>query len=143
MVIVGDLPPRLADRIVVSWFGCWIWTGGKSDQGYGRVNHDGRQSFVHRVVRELLIGPIPKGHVLDHLEDVCRSRACCNPEHNEPVTNGVNVLRGDGPTARRARQTQCVHGHAFDEANTWRDKRGFRICRECHRLHAAAARRVR
>lgn len=53
-------------------------------------------------------------------------------EHLEPVTRGENVLRGVGPAAMHARQTQCVNGHAFTEDNIY-PWRGARYCRECRR----------
>jgi hypothetical protein len=37
--------------------------------------------------------------------------------------------------ARRLR-THCRHGHAYDEANTYRDRRGIRYCRTCSRIRA-------
>jgi hypothetical protein len=63
--------------------------------------------------------------------DDCPHRACCNPAHLDPCTRGENVLRGKGTTAQRARQTECIHGHPFDEANTYRAKSGRRNCRTC------------
>lgn len=46
---------------------------------------------AHRFAYELLVGPVPDGLQLDHL---CRNRACCNPEHLEPVEGVENRLRG-------------------------------------------------
>ena len=80
--------------------GCWRWLGARTWDGYGRVWHDRRSARAHRVTYALLVGPVPAGHVLDHL---CRVRDCVNPTHLEPVTVRVNTLRGDGPTARRHR----------------------------------------
>jgi hypothetical protein len=108
---------------------CWLWTRAKARNGYGVINL-GRQSgtrVVHRVVWELLVGPIPDGTELDH---VCRVRACCNPDHLEPVTRAVNVARG----SRRAgaqRQTQCRNGHRFTPENTLPNGLRGRACREC------------
>jgi hypothetical protein len=52
----------------------------------------------------------------------------------EAVAFGVNVLRGDGPSARAARQTHCINGHEFDEKNTLIAKNGARRCRACDRF---------
>ena len=55
-----------------------------------------RSTGLHRVVYEHRVGPIPKGLDLDHVKARgCRSRACVNPAHLEPVTTRVNVLRGE------------------------------------------------
>jgi hypothetical protein len=38
----------------------------------------------------LFRGDVPEEMVLDHL---CRQRACVNPDHLDPVTQGENVFR--------------------------------------------------
>ena len=72
---------------------CWPWLGAKNPKGYGRIKADGgrRTLQAHRVAYELLVGPIPDGHHLDHL---CRNRGCVNPSHAEPVTPKENIGRG-------------------------------------------------
>lgn len=113
---------------------CWLWTGAhRSDLGYGHMNWRGGHRAAHRIAYELMVGEIPEGLVLDHL---CRTPACVNPKHLEPVTQRVNVIvRGQGPFARRAAQTHCLRGHEFTPENTYIHKsRGVRICRECHRV---------
>jgi sugar lactone lactonase YvrE len=49
---------------------------------------------------------------------------------SEPVTARVNMLRGEGPTGKKARQTHCSNGHAFTPDNTYvtRSRRRCRIC---------------
>lgn len=71
---------------------CWEWTAGKSVQGYGRVSFGGKNKLAHRVVYELMVGPIPKNLEIDHL---CRNRGCVRPDHLEPVLHAINVSRGD------------------------------------------------
>jgi hypothetical protein len=107
--------------------GCWLWTAALTS-GYGAWGN----RRAHRLVYEALVGPIPQGLQLDHL---CRNRACVRPEHLEPVTQQVNLARGNGLPARRARQTECIYGHPFDAANTLVTKFG-RVCRTCNREKA-------
>ena len=57
-------------------------------------NYECRKFMAHRFAYELLVGPIPKRMVLDHL---CRRRNYLNPEHLEAVTDAENVLRGMFP----------------------------------------------
>jgi hypothetical protein len=123
---------------------CWLWTGTKSDTGYGNIYIDGSKQLAHRVAYELLVGPIPEGLDLDHL---CRIRACVNPDHLEPVTRRENCLRGrrskllQRGTDTNARKTHCPKGHPYDEANT-SIRGGRRHCRACHRDRMKAKRSV-
>ena len=109
--------------------GCWNWTGQRGN-GYGYASFRRHPYLVHRITYQLLVGPIPEGLTIDHL---CRNRACCNPDHLEPVTRGENVLRGEGISAENARKTHCKHGHAFTEENTRITPQGHRECRACRR----------
>ena len=108
---------------------CWLWVGGHRRRCYGSLKVKGKTVFAHRVAYEELVGPIPKGLTLDHL---CRNRPCVRPSHLEPVSLKVNILRGQGPAARNATKTHCIHGHEFTEANTY-SYRGGRFCRQCIR----------
>lgn len=85
---------------------CWIHEGGTDRGGYGRAWADGRTVSVHRAAYEVLVGPIPPGLELDHL---CRTPACYNPAHLEPVTPTENVRRSY--EARGAALTE--HGHSM------------------------------
>lgn len=68
---------------------CWVWTGYRNS-GYAWVHYDGKSRLGHRVVYQLLVGPIPDDMTLDHL---CRNTACINPAHMEVVTRSENVAR--------------------------------------------------
>ena len=112
---------------------CWEWLGSRNPDGYGTISIDNRISYAHRIVYEMEVGAIPEDLELDHL---CRNRACVNPEHLEPVTQRVNTLRGEGFAAINARKTHCIHGHPFDEKNTYITSAGHRLCRTCNRERA-------
>lgn len=70
---------------------CWEWSGHRSTRGYGRIWYNGRLRLAHRVYYELVRGAIPKNHELDHL---CRNPPCVNPDHLEPVSHSLNMVRG-------------------------------------------------
>lgn len=112
--------------------GCWVWFGPLKGRGYGQMTLAGRNRSVHRVVYELLVGPIPADRELDHL---CRNKACCNPAHLEVVTHRENVLRGNSFAALNAAATHCKHGHALTAANTYSppNRPTMRQCRACSR----------
>lgn len=135
------LPARLAEKIVVDPdTGCWVWQASLKDSGYGLVKWEGRTQTIHRVVYQLLVGPIPDGLDLDHVyERGCRSRACCNPEHLDPVTRRVNILR----SPLKGAATACRRGHTYTDATTGvRVWAGFpsRRCLTCHAERSREAR---
>lgn len=90
---------------------------------------------AHQYVWTTLVGPVPDGMELDHL---CRNRACCNPDHLEPVTHRENVLRS--PVHAHAiakRRTTCAHGHTL--ADAYLSAKGVRRCRSCSLAASRAA----
>lgn len=120
---------------------CWLWRGGKKKDGYGRTSFRfnssrGPTTSAHAFAYELVIGPIPRGLVLDHL---CNVPACVNPYHLRPTTDRENTLRSLlSPSAVNARKTHCVAGHELTGANVRirQQQRGrvtsvFRECRRC------------
>lgn len=88
------LPPRILSKIEFTST-CWLWTGAiKKSNSYGVVWWDGNMRLAHRVVYELLVGPI--AHELDHVrERGCVHRHCVNPAHLEDVTHAENLRRGN------------------------------------------------
>lgn len=120
----------IEDKILIG-DGCWEWTGRKSPYGYGQISRGRRDYPAHRVIYELLVGPIPAGLVLDHR--VCDNPGCVRPDHMLPCTHWDNTERTNSACAINARKTHCVNGHEYDEANTrWRPSGGH-ACRACNR----------
>lgn len=126
---------------------CHLWTGGARskrdhDRGqfgefYGTFRADGRIVRAHRYAYELELGPLPDPVDDDEprleLDHRCRRRNCVNVAHLELTDHRTNTLRSTAPTALNARKTHCPAGHAYDDANTYRDRKGHRRCRACRR----------
>lgn len=73
---------------------CWRYTGkATTGDGYSRVKRKGKGYLVHRLVFELLVGPIGYGLVCGHL---CRRRWCCSPHYLRDVSVKENTLAGEG-----------------------------------------------
>jgi hypothetical protein len=117
-------PRNPLGRWVENGSGCWIWTGTTNSSGYGTVTLAGRREMAHRAMYEQVRGPIPVGHVLDH---VCRQRLCVFPGHLEAVPQSVNERRK--PTRARVQRGEvCPRGHELAGAN----KLSGGECRRCN-----------
>ena len=117
---------------------CWPWTGCIS-RGYGqigRVRSEYGSKLAHRVVYELLVGPIPNGLHLDHLchtnDPICRGgptclhRRCVNPNHLEPVEPPEN-----GRRVSPARRDFCPAGHKKEARRKPNLRGGEKTCNKC------------
>lgn len=142
----------ILERVTVTVDGCWIWKRRTTRDGYGLVKIFGRTRLAHRAAYEIWCGDIPDDLHLDHLchnrdescvgGRSCPHRRCVNPDHLEAVPKILNDLRGKSFAAVNAAKDSCVHGHAFDEGNTYYLLlKSGRIRRQCRRCQAAAVAR--
>jgi hypothetical protein len=119
---------------------CCYWPHGSIGRdGYQNVRVGDRMVGAHRLVYEVVHGPVPEGHVVDHTchdPEVCEGgfdcphRACINPRHVAAKTNAENT---GAARSSRSRPTHCRRDHEFTDENTYTDKTGRRHCRTCHR----------
>jgi len=125
------------NRIEETPDGCWIWTGSLGTGGYGRIFLRGQYWQVHRLLYEILVGPVPLDRVLHH---ECRNEACCNPEHLDPVTHGENVTAGlvNGRSSPRRIRKYCRKGHELSEENVVMRRDHGKLVRVCRACEAAA-----
>ena len=139
---------RLLSNLRILPNGCWEWLGFIMPNGYGQFGIGTKHFLVHRVSYEEFVGPIPEGLTLDHKchtpeecpgGKTCPHRRCINPEHLGPENNRDNILRGCGPSAQQARQTECKNGHPLEGENLKITPSGKRRCRECLRAYKRAS----
>jgi hypothetical protein len=124
------LPAKIAARIRTdAETGCWLWTGYVEKGGYGLVTWpvgSRTRPRTHRLVWELLIGPIPEGMTLDHL---CGAKNCCYPRHLEIVTRAENSRRIGGMPNKNG---LCRNGrHPWIPANIYIEPSGGQACNRC------------
>jgi hypothetical protein len=102
---------------------------------------DGQRSTpgVHKLVALAFLGPRPEGREVRHLDGNRLNSALVNLTYGTKAENSQDSI-GHG-THVNAGKTHCKHGHAYDEANTRVDSRGWRWCRTCHREAERVARR--
>lgn len=106
---------------------CVLWTGAKDQDGYGLLKWEGRSVRAHRLAFFLREGRWPES-MLRHL---CNRPSCL--VHTVEGTNSENQLDSIAAgTHRNSRKTACIHGHPFDDANTYTGD-GRRSCRVCNR----------
>ncbi len=128
-------PPKKEDdlKVKLKWIdkvafrqpndGCWIWQRAISDNYYGKI----KNKYAHRVIYELFKDKIPDDLQLDHK---CEVKFCVNPDHLEPVTQQINLLRGKTIVAEKAKQITCIRGHKLS-ITTRNGETKRRTCSTC------------
>jgi len=110
---------------------CWVWTACCLPKGYGKFVANCKQYRAHRFSWELEYGPIPAGKWVLHR---CDNPPCVRLSHlyaGTPKENAGDMV--EAGNHQGARKTHCLHGHPFDEENTYYTPDGRRNCRACHR----------
>jgi hypothetical protein len=94
--------------------GCWNWTAGKNNMGYGAFCLNGKTEKAHRVSYAWANGNIPEGEWIDH---ICRNPACVRPSHLRIATPKENRENVDG--APRHNKNSGVRGVSPHRNGRW------------------------
>lgn len=92
--LVVPLEDRFWQQVSKADEGCWLWMGGRSPRGYGKVSgvlfdRPRRHYRAHRVAYELTYGPIADEAIVRHF--ICDNPPCCRPDHLKIGTTADNV----------------------------------------------------
>lgn len=95
--------------------GCWLWTGGTNEGGYGIFNMNLKTVRAHRASYEFHFGRFEKKLCVLHK---CDTPACINPNHLFLGTHSDNAR--DMVTKKRHHYqniTHCKNGHEYTQEN--------------------------
>jgi len=111
---------------------CWEWMACKDKHGYGVFALRGTiraHQFSYRIFHGF------QSTTKLNIDHLCRNPSCVNPNHLEIVTHRENILRGNGISAKAAKQTHCIREHEYTPENIlFLKNRNERVCRECQRI---------
>lgn len=99
--------------------GCWVYRGHITKAGYGAYRTPTANKLAHRMMWEIMNGPIPKGMCVCHS---CDNPPCCRPDHLWLGTQPENVKdmwsKGRGrPGTRRGELCNTAKLSASDILN--------------------------
>lgn len=131
--------------------GCLLWPRW-DNRGYGQTSRGrGKSVWIHRLIWELTIGPIPPGMTIDHechnlalregrcAPGFCKHRRCYEISHlrlrslrDNQMNGGVDVA--SAPAFQRSK-THCPRGHPYEGDNLYirPSQPNHRICLTCLR----------
>jgi hypothetical protein len=139
MYEVSDLGQvRSLDRVIVNNIhgGMWVRPGRilkpwMHSRGYPWVTLAGQKKFaIHRLVLLAFVGPIPKGMIVRHLNDIKTDNRLVNLRYGTHLENSFDIITNGNH--KQANQTHCIRGHEFTPENTALNSgRKGRSCRIC------------
>lgn len=103
---------------------CWLWTGSVNNMGYGIASYGGHGRAAHRLIYELLIGPVPADLDCCH---ICDNPRCVRPDHMFIGTRKDNMQ--DAASKGRLRRGDRCPSAVLTEATVRQALASFRAGR--------------
>lgn len=116
----GDYVNKFWERIEKSE-GCWNWTKGRTEAGYGFMSVNGKCEYAHRISYTIHFGEIPNGMSVDHK---CHNRGCVNPDHLRLATDALNQQNRRGAASNSQSGIRGVTW--YPDRNKWMAKSNLR-----------------
>lgn len=136
---MSDVVERFWSRVDTTG-DCWLWTAGKTRQGYGAIRVRGVQMGAHRLSAMIHFGMFDRRLYVLHW---CDTPACVRPSHLHLGDHAQNMHeKGDRGRARNQNsyKAECVHGHPLTEDNVFSNRgKQDRQCRTCARKRSLAS----
>ena len=95
--------------------GCIVWQKRCSNRGYGEISYLGNKSLTHRVMYELINGPVPEEKCVCH---TCDNPPCINPKHlflgtqSDNMKDCVKKGRGYNPKGEQHPSSKLTESQA-------------------------------
>ncbi len=142
--VLGHRPHRRQNPVELFWSkvrkspepdGCWLWTAGRNNKGYGLIRWRGRNCLAHRISWELANGPFPAELQVLHRCDV---PLCIRPDHLflGTVRDNVRDMMAKGRNRARAGESAA---HSKLTGNQVRELRARFACGETNYSQLARA----
>lgn len=95
---------------------CHIWKN-PGVHGYGQFRLNGKKIRSHRLSYMIFYNVVLSSD--QHLDHLCRNRACINPSHLEIVTTRENQVRGLRSSLKKDRTSKYVGVYWKSNRNKW------------------------
>ncbi len=105
---------------------CWEWRASRNRQGYGLFKAGGKTQRAHRIMYELMVGPIPNGLCVLH---TCDNPPCVNLAHLWLGTRADNNHDRDAKGRQVALKGEHVNGARLTKEKVLAIRSDHRSCR--------------